>query len=418
MKRKFVVFLVLAFSVNGKAQFVTQGICTKSGNAFTLNGISQAPYAGRFFNTTALNLNSNFDLRFNTYLGNVFNNGMAFVLLPGAQPTAAYPPVVIGTDNIQNFGTGSIPTDFVIEFDIRGSFCVAGQNTNYEPTTDINHIAYWKNNSPCTFGNYYSPYSALGTINYYAYEPYRIQWTKSTNTLQTYYNNVLIKSNVVDLVGLLGSNVYWGFSTGCYCVTGGPVVQDITLNGIALLPLTLLEFKGSVVNHNGVISWKTAEEINTHSFDIERSVDGINYTAVGNVAAANRPGDHQYTYTDNATSSLGAAVVYYRLKQIDIDGRYTYSKIVVLSLDNSKNIVLLYPNPVSDNGSLTITVNRPGKVQGRIIDLSGKLVKEYQWQLIAGSTALSLDLSKLAKGMYYLELKGEAINERKQFVKQ
>ena len=91
---------------------------------------------------------------------------------------------------------------------------------------------------------------------------------------------------------------------------------------------------------------------------------------------------------------------------------------MALSADNSKNIVLIYPNPVGDNGSLTITMSRPGKVQGRIIDLSGRLVKEYQWQLTAGSTALSLELNKLAKGMYYLELKGETINERKQFVKQ
>ena len=206
--KRIIAFLLLV-PCFATAQFVTQGICTRSGGVFTLNGISQSPYAGRFFSTTAVNLNNNFDLTFKAYLGNTFNNGMAFLFLPGTQPTATSPALIISTDNIHNFGTGSIATDFVIEFDMRGSFCVAGQNTSYEPTTDINHVSYWKNNSSCTFGNYFSPYSALGTVNYYSYEPYRIKWTKLTNTLETYYKNVLIKSNVVDIVTLLGSTVYW-----------------------------------------------------------------------------------------------------------------------------------------------------------------------------------------------------------------
>jgi len=184
MKKLIILLALIPCFVQG--QFVRQGITTQSGNLFTLNGISQSPYAGRVFYTTAFNLNNNFDLRFNAYMGNTFNNGMAFLFKPGTVPTTTNPPCVINTDNIHNFGTGSITNDFVIEFDIRASFCVAGQNTSYEPLTDINHVSYWKNNSVCTFGNYYSPFSALGTINYYAFEPYRIKWTKATNTLETY----------------------------------------------------------------------------------------------------------------------------------------------------------------------------------------------------------------------------------------
>jgi hypothetical protein len=74
--KKLIVILLLAPSLI-RAQFVMQGVCTQSGNTLTLNGISQSPYAGRVFYTTAFNLNNNFDLRFNAYMGNTFNNGMA-----------------------------------------------------------------------------------------------------------------------------------------------------------------------------------------------------------------------------------------------------------------------------------------------------------------------------------------------------
>jgi parallel beta-helix repeat protein len=216
--------LIVLFSLQATAQYTTQGICTQSGDIFNLAAVSQSPYAGRFWKNTKIDLNNDFTLNFNLKIGDPLNNGVAFVL----QRTSLTPSIAISTDNIQNFGTGSIANDFVVEFDIRGSFCTSGQNTSYEPITDINHVSYWKNNSVCAFGNYYSPYSALGTIDNYNFQPYKIKWTKNTNTLETYFNNVLIKSNVIDLIGALGgADVWWGFSSGCYCVPNYPQVQIV-----------------------------------------------------------------------------------------------------------------------------------------------------------------------------------------------
>lgn len=163
MKKIFLLLLLVPCFVN--AQFVRQGICTQSGSTFILNGTSQSPYAGRVFHTVAFNLNNNFDLRFNVLAGHYFNNGFSFLFKPGTAPTETSPPTVINTDNINNFGTGSIPTSFVVEFDVRGSYCYNGQNLAYEPLTNINHVSYWRNNSVCNFANYYSPYSALGVID-------------------------------------------------------------------------------------------------------------------------------------------------------------------------------------------------------------------------------------------------------------
>jgi len=137
---------------------------------------------------------------------------------------------------------------------------------------------------------------------------------------------------------------------------------------------------------------------------------------VGNIVAYNTLGTHRYHFTDNDITSLGVPVVYYRLKQKDADGRFTYSKIIALTMDNSKNFVLLYPNPLVNRMNLYITSTMAQKVQARIIDNTGRTVKQQQWNIISGSTSLYMDVSKLAKGLYHLELKGDTVNERKTFI--
>lgn len=199
-------------------------------------------------------------------------------------------------------------------------------------------------------------------------------------------------------------------------VTGfsGFIVQTHLL----VLPLTLLEFNGQLLNNNGILNWKTIDEQNTESFDIERSTDGRNYSMVGNTSAFATPGLHYYNFTDNNISSLGVPVIYYRLKQKDNTGRYTYSKTVALAVDKNKNIVLLYPNPVKNEVGLTITTEKTQQIRTSVIDYSGRIVKQQQWNINKGSTTFSVDLSTLANGMYFMEIKGETINERKPFLKQ
>jgi N-acetylneuraminic acid mutarotase len=217
-----------------------------------------------------------------------------------------------------------------------------------------------------------------------------------------------------------GSGNLWLFGGSGYDASGlSGRLNDVWKLSVDLitLPLHLLEFNGRLQNNYALLIWKTENEQNTSYFEIERSTDGRNYIAVGNIAAFSQPGIHQYNYTDNDIVSLGVPVVYYRLKQKDKDGRFTWSRIVALSIDNSKNLILIYPNPVINEANLTITVNKKEKVQVRIIDNTGRIIKQQQMNLTEGSNALSLDVSGLTKGIYFLELKGETVNERKQFVK-
>jgi len=408
------IILLLLIPVIGQGQIVKQGICTSSGNTITLNAISQSPYSGRFFCTTAFNLNNDFDLKFNALLGSPYNNGMAFLFIT-VPPTTSNPPTIINTDNIHNFGTGSINTDFVVEFDIRGSFCYSGQNTSYEPTTDINHISYWRTNSVCNFSNYYSPYSALGTINAYVFEPYEIKWTKSTNTLQTYYNNVLIKSNIIDLVGLLGTSVYWGFSSSCYCIPGYPMIKDVALNSAFLLPFSITDFN-AVKNANTIqLNWETSQEQNTSHFIIEKGIDGVNFSGSDRVdAAGNSSITKKYSFVD---SKPLYGTNFYRLKMVDINGRVTYSNIVAVKFNSNSREITIFPNPAQKDLQVQIPPSFSGQALLQIQDISGRVLIEQTIQLNNTLYSTSLNTDELAKGIYVLVLKHGDEKETKKFIK-
>ena len=182
------------------------------------------------------------------------------------------------------------------------------------------------------------------------------------------------------------------------------------------LPLAWLEFTGRNQNNEALLTWKTENENNTDRFIVERSINRTDFSAIGSLTAFNNSGLNQYNFTDPQLRLLGSDIVYYRLKQFDHDGKYSYSKIVALSLKN-KNLILLYPNPVIDKANLSIAVNKTQPIQIRVVDNMGHVVKQQQLQISQGSITLSISLDNLAKGMYYLEVVGETINERKQFLK-
>src|SRR5260221_1167918 len=282
-------------------------------------------------------------------------------------------------------------------------------------------------------GSGYDVSNSLGSLNnLWKYKPATNEWTwiKGDNTKNQ--GGVYGTLGTEDAANKLGSRSYpvnwmdgsgnlWFFGGSGYDVssTSGSLNDLWKLSvGLIALPLHLLEFNGRLQNGNVLLNWKTENEQNTSHFEIERSTDGRDYTAVGNVAAINQTGVHNYNYTDNNVTTLAMPVVYYRLKQIDNDGRFTYSRIVTLSVDNSRNIVLFYPNPVINEAILMITVNKKEKVQARIIDNAGRIIKQEQLNLTAGSTSLSLDISAMGKGIYFLELKSETMNEQRKFVKQ
>ncbi|GEM_PF-2690668 len=169
------------------------------------------------------------------------------------------------------------------------------------------------------------------------------------------------------------------------------------------LPLTLLSFTGELKNNiqNTVsLNWKTAEEVNTKQFIIERAAsDGV-FNEIGKTDAQNISGINTYSYTDNNPL---ADVSYYRLKQTDIDGAFTYSNVI--KIENSNELsVNVYPVPVKDG---KLFVQYPA-VQDKnaviaIYSLTGKKVFSTGPEL--NSVTSSIEVSGLASGNYILSYK-------------
>jgi N-acetylneuraminic acid mutarotase len=216
-----------------------------------------------------------------------------------------------------------------------------------------------------------------------------------------------------------GAGDFWLFGGNGFGESGESRLSDLwkfASPSLSPLPVHLIAFNGRLVNNDGLLNWKTENEINAASFIIERSTDRRNYTPVGTIAANNRSGVQQYNFTDQGITSLGSSIIYYRLKQTDIDSKATYSNIVALTIDKS-SLVFFYPNPVINTGNITITLDRPETIQAKIINQAGAIIKQLQWKLTGGSTSISIDMSALPAGAYYLDLSGETISKRISFIK-
>lgn len=188
------------------------------------------------------------------------------------------------------------------------------------------------------------------------------------------------------------------------------------VNLSVILPLDLIEFKGELVNTDGLLSWKTANEINTLEFIVERSVDGNKYEPVGRVASGKHNGIGAYTFVDKDITALNLSSVYYRLRQVDVDSRFTWSNVVTLTWEGNRKFSL-YPNPARGTINLQAGNITPGNICYRILDNAGKTILQASGQVTVNGR-ISIDINTLAKGVYYLDLSANSTNKIMQFVKQ
>ncbi|MBS1915200.1 MAG: zinc-dependent metalloprotease [Bacteroidetes bacterium] len=211
-------------------------------------------------------------------------------------------------------------------------------------------------------------------------------------------------------ISSLGTNtaLTYNFTTG-FSGFGAGVVGTT-------LPVELISFDGHLQNNNAVLNWSTSSEINSRYFDIERSYDEKNFTKIGSVVAAgNSSIQHNYSFTDPDNAQ---AENYYRLKQINIDSSFEYSKIVLVSDDVNGNFKVLN-NPFTNAIDLQLGTNVYGQVQTRLLDITGKELYRNS-SVSAGSSAIHVDLSgkSLSAGVYVLEVWFNNQNHVQKVVKQ
>ncbi|MDF2457353.1 MAG: type sorting protein, partial [Cytophagaceae bacterium] len=215
-----------------------------------------------------------------------------------------------------------------------------------------------------------------------------------------------------------GSTLNYGWSAGKY---GANNMQTIGPSGQSIFgtighnlctntaPVTLISFTGKTSDGTAVLNWATAMEVDNKEFIIEHSADGSNWEAIGHVAGAgNSQAVLHYTYTDYF---LVTGISYYRLKQVDFNGDFHYSKIIAVAKSMGQHISLV-PNPFDD--AITISVDLIGKIHIQIVDVLGKLVYQTTKE---GSEGIPTIYPELQAGTYIITVQTDTFVEQQKIIK-
>ncbi len=191
--------------------------------------------------------------------------------------------------------------------------------------------------------------------------------------------------------------------------------------GTTYTPIVLSSFTGYKENNKNILNWVTASEQNNSGFEIQKSTDGIEFKKMGFVLSKAENGtssfEIKYSYTD-ATPANGTN--YYRLRQLDKDGKEFISNVVVLK-SNIKlaEIVSLYPNPVKDNLNVSVNSSITDRVSLVITDITGRTIIQQNYPLNNGNNNIQVKTTTLVAGTYLIKITGSDNKEiaTEQFIK-
>jgi hypothetical protein len=176
------------------------------------------------------------------------------------------------------------------------------------------------------------------------------------------------------------------------------------------LPVELIKFTAKSKVNGVEVKWATATEKNSAYFDVERSANGIDFTEIGQVEGKGNSNELQaYELLDKAPF---AGVNYYRLKQVDLDGSFTYSNIVSVKLGDKSVPVVIYPNPASANLNLHLAMGSSSTVV-KVINLLGIEVYRNTYN----GSDLAIDVSGIANGSYLIITENELGQTVSKFIK-
>lgn len=171
------------------------------------------------------------------------------------------------------------------------------------------------------------------------------------------------------------------------------------------VPVKLVTFKAALVNKNGLVTWTTESELDNDYFVVERSTDGVHFEARAQVKGNGTTSfTHAYQYTDKLNTN--ASVVYYRLKIVDLDGKYGFSKIIAIKLNGSSlNEFSVYPNPFISDIKVSVTAAKDELATFRVLSFDGKEMLNRKVSLQSGDNIVVLtNFGSLANGNYILEV--------------
>ena len=203
------------------------------------------------------------------------------------------------------------------------------------------------------------------------------------------------------------------------------VFQLSTNNGIqatksdaTILPVELVRFSAISKNKAALLNWTTASEANNVGFHIEKSLNGTDFSSIGFVKSKAVQGISGQQITYDFEDVRLTAKSFYRLKQVDQDGRFTYSTIAIVKVSISKQFVVSnLLNPIGDNIRLIVNSTTASTLQVQVTDAAGVTVISRQVRVSAGDTNVEIPATKLTPGMYYIVVKDQENKQVIQIIK-
>lgn len=244
---------------------------------------------------------------------------------------------------------------------------------------------------------------------------------KTTGNLETWDPQL---DWTVYAIAINNSDIYAG---GSFELAANEMQDYLALFTTRALPVELVSFDAHLVNKTILLNWETATEINNFGFDVERkdgnSVEWLKIGFVEGYGTTNSP--KTYSYLDTLLNQVDE--VSYRLKQIDNDGTYAYSKIVTVDLspitgidDEEKPVVYSlsqnYPNPFNPTTTIKYGLPEDSKVRIGVFNILGEKVSQLiDSEVNAGFHQIKYDANNLSSGIYFLNMEASALNNNKEF---
>ncbi|MGI4884641.1 MAG: T9SS type A sorting domain-containing protein [Janthinobacterium lividum] len=249
-----------------------------------------------------------------------------------------------------------------------------------------------------------SPVFALTSLNVPAGAS--VAFTFTVNIANAAANNTAYASNAtVNYLSPTRTTAAGTTAGTAYTSAGGTSPDVVTI--VAPLPVELTNFVATAVGADALLSWRTAQEVNNHHFEVERSVDGRAFQKIGALPGHGTVSSaSDYRYADAGAAALGG-VLYYRLRQVDNDGAWSLTQPVAVRFRRAANAaVALFPNPTTGRVTLDLTSLPAGTYAVQVLDLTGRVVQHYQYQ----PGPQPLDVQSLATGTYFVRVQGGAVN--------
>ena len=182
-------------------------------------------------------------------------------------------------------------------------------------------------------------------------------------------------------------------------------VGDIEIDNIGNLPVELTTFTAKAEGTTNRLLWETASEENNSHFEVERSTNGVDFEKTGTVEGNGTIVEvSNYNFVDETP----ATVSYYRLRQVDFDGNFEHSNVVMVKRDNiMNNDVTLYPVPVKDRLTVQYATATDEDVIITVIDVTGRKLITKTVNAVEGENQFHIDFTELPAGSYFVRLQSD-----------